>query len=428
MSSSNNQNTSNETSSGGKKQRTDDGMYASSSSPSSSANNEIGFDSTLRSHRSILIHPIGLLLVSILNEIPFHEKLYDLWNTLKEVKKHLIYQSCTFRDSILSSAMSEWNRDGEVKLTQKIKEKIDNLIEKKALDGYGPDALTIESENGIDGSENGKGKVDFLISEKCSDKNQSKRSVVMIIEFGMGHDKWWKKQCQILSYFQLLREGDDTRYIIDQPVLLTIVTIAKPTNSNSASTHNVNNVSSVNQVRFGVFLCIPNESNSYRLALLWRKDSYDVIDASKQFGKILYAAHLCANLRQNLTSTVTNPGNKPSYQYLGPNCCRIGDYVSIWLCKNKRIDYSCIQIFILPYQSLCHFYFIFIVFHHIPCCIVKLYRSYDNRLRPTERRPDLYETEDTDLFGDCHVILEIADTTNEAVLHPFGQLQLPRQY
>jgi serine/threonine protein kinase len=67
------------------------------------------------------------------------------------------------------------------------------------------------------------------------------------------------------------------------------------------------------------------------------------------------------------------------------------------------------------------------VLYHIPCCIltVKLYRCYDNRLRPTERRPDLYETGDTDLFGECHVILENADTTNEAVLHPFGQLQLP---
>ena len=61
----------------------------------------------------------------------------------------------------------------------------------------------------------------------------------------------------------------------------------------------------------------------------------------------------------------------------------------------------------------------------MPCCFVKLYRSYDSRLRPTQRRPDLYETEDTDLFGDCHKILEIADTTNKESLHLFGQLQLP---
>jgi hypothetical protein len=56
---------------------------------------------------------------------------------------------------------------------------------------------------------------------------------------------------------------------------------------------------------------------------------------------------------------------------------------------------------------------------------VKLYRSYDNRLRPTERRPDLYETEDTDLFGTCDAILAIADTTDEVLLLPFGQRQLP---
>ena len=54
--------------------------------------------------------------------------------------------------------------------------------------------------------------------------------------------------------------------------------------------------------------------------------------------------------------------------------------------------------------------------------MVKLYRCYDNRLRPTERRPDLYEKEEPDLFGTCDTILQIKDTNrNNLPLHPFGE-------
>ena len=64
---------------------------------------------------------------------------------------------------------------------------------------------------------------------------------------------------------------------------------------------------------------------------------------------------------------------------------------------------------------------------------MKLYRCYDNRLRPTERSPALYgvplhptkrrfETKN----GRCDNVLEIADDrhsdSNETPVHPFGQL------
>ena len=200
MAASTKQTTSNKPSSAGKKQRIDSNNASSSSS--SLANNEAGFASTDYHIRSILIHPIGLLLVSLLNEIPLCDKLYDVWTTLNEVKERLIFQSCTNRDEILSTAMSEWNEDREVKLAQKIKEKIDGAIEEETLDGYGTYALTVESENLIVDPENcgSKGKFDFLISEKCSDKNQSKRSVVMIIKFGMDNKEWWKSN---VKFFHL---------------------------------------------------------------------------------------------------------------------------------------------------------------------------------------------------------------------------------
>ena len=241
-------------------------------------------------------------------------------------------ESCSVRDAILASAMSEWDQKGEVDLTKKIMDKIENQIRSQTLDGFGATSLKIEAEKnirGIGGTGKVTGKLDFLISKKCNDSganesNESKKSVVMIVEFGMDHGKWWQKLSQALTYVDLLRAGDDVNYIIDQPMLLTVVTM-KQSCSDAKDTSDANPVA-----QFGMFLLIPkDDGKEYRLALLWRVDALDVDDASKQFGKTLYAAQLCVEWRKNLESNVMNSNAEPSYQYLGPNCCRIGRSVSI---------------------------------------------------------------------------------------------------
>ena len=85
------------------------------------------------------------------------------------------------------------------------------------------------------------------------------------------------------------------------------------------------------EVRFGVFLCVRRPGKKYRIALLWRKDASSVTDASIQFGKILYAAQVCATLREKFAAQFMESidGKEALYQYLGPNCCRIGESVSI---------------------------------------------------------------------------------------------------
>ena len=52
----------------------------------------------------------------------------------------------------------------------------------------------------------------------------------------------------------------------------------------------------------------------------------------------------------------------------------------------------------------------------------QLYRSFDNRLRYTERRPDLYES-DSDIFGASTTVLDISDTPTKhgADVLLFGQ-------
>ena len=298
-----------------------------SSSPPSAATNITGFHTAMVYLRSILIHPIGLTLASLLNEAPLPKFLYDHWVSLSDVKELLSeYNSkcCTYRDDIFSSTMSKWKSKREVDLTKSIFTNIKNRITDDTLDGYTKSnaaLLTIENESPVGGGK--RIIVDLIISKKCSNEIQTeskpKQSVVMIVEFGVHHTKWWQKLGQILAYVEILRTENESKYIVDQPMLLTVVTVSSDTTETSNNTI---------VARYGIFLYIPKAKGQYRLALLWRVDSFDIDNASKQFGKTLYAAQCCANLRDYFTSTIMKPDFETSYQYLGPNCCRIGQIVS----------------------------------------------------------------------------------------------------
>jgi hypothetical protein len=87
------------------------------------------------------------------------------------------------------------------------------------------------------------------------------------------------------------------------------------------------------ETRFGVFLCIPDENDKFRLALLWRKETVTLRDASMEFGKILYAIPLTAYLHNYCNVNV----DTIRYQCLGPNSCRIGDLV-------RWTYFSCFQL------------------------------------------------------------------------------------
>ena len=109
----------------------------------------------------------------------------------------------------------------------------------------------------------------------------------------------------------------DESFTFDKPILLTIVNVDKPTYADGKTSM---------KARFGMFLCTRKESNDtggcasddYRIALLWRTQTTTCEDASTEFGKVLYAAQMCAYLRKQ----------EFVYEYLGPNCCRFKDFVS----------------------------------------------------------------------------------------------------
>ena len=360
-----------------------------SAAPSSSANADRGFEGTNVNLRSPLIHPIGIPMASLLNDaslslsILYDESWKDLDINHDELQKYRTTsrpEPLGVRDNIFASAVSKWSTDQEKDLTNNIKAEIESRMNDNTLEGYEENdvnSLTVSSEQQVNG---GKGILDFVVLKKNGDKiDKTKRSVVMIVEFGINHNIWWKKMHQMLLYVKMLSENTDENVVFDQPILLTVITVNQRDTKSEYSTinkasdtakdfaakrHNNSNmnddtgrkVSDIHEteantecsaentgggenleVRLGVFLCTPkddgSDGNRYRIALLWRHDTSCVHDASIQFGKVLYAAQKCASWREQLDIKLMKPnnGNVALYQYLGPNCCRIGESVSKYI-------------------------------------------------------------------------------------------------
>ena len=347
---------------------------AKSTPPSSAATVENGFLRTNFHLRSILSHPISFILTFLLNALTFPvlKSGFDIATNILEttLRPYISTEDDAPYQTIFSNAANTWTSGNETDLTKAI------LIEMATQGGFrtitnttnesitstssvSTEDLLFVGEKTI--SENGR--PDFIISKK----EIKKESIVMTIEVGINNALWWQKHDQLLKYVEmLLRKRKDELskeastqeasskevstqaastqeasskevstqeasshpknpklkktfqipYTFEDPILLTIITVDSKTK----------------KARFGMFLCTPkNAYTDYRIALLWRIQTSTFEAASKQFGKVLYAAKMCAYLRQHEVAR-----SFYEYEYLGPNCCKFGEYVSILTCAFFR--------------------------------------------------------------------------------------------
>lgn len=332
-----------------------------SQSASASADPKAGCKETNISMRSVLMHPICLPLVIALNDV---QKLKNADADANQIPAYVSTAFARFRSNddnterknVFAATALNWG-DGETDFTKKLVLNIDCCKIEESL-------LVTEGEKEIGRAINEIGKVDVICHKKniesvtscttttttTTDNSSSKSSVVALFEFGLGHEKWWAKQDQILKYVKTLCTNKDKNYKIDQPVLLSVITINKNSQSKDKNIMKWKGGDEVNkkeyiamlksnlkrieenetyiknypfEARFGVFLCIRKSNDNFRIALLWRNDTKTLRDASTQFGKVLYAVELCSHLSE---PTYLKEMTK-QYKYLGPNCCKIGDLV-----------------------------------------------------------------------------------------------------
>ena len=340
-------------------------LSSPSLSVSESAHPFQGYTETNYYMRSVLMHPICFPLLCYLNDVPRDSTNSDtvlhnyIWNTIDSVTvDRPNTDDCKKRENVFAATALDWG-DDKTDFTQKLLFNINQCEKEDSL-------LTTSGAKAIIGDYEEKVKIGMICHKKDTDigpsgtigsTSTSQSSIVALFDFGLEENDdgtmWWSRQHQILKYVKLLRANADQNYKINQPVLLSVITINKTskidddkiigwskktelTDQDKSNTFNSNLMRAMNtsttelpmekipfNVRFGVFLCIPKGKNEFRIALLWRHDTSTLRDASTQFGKILYAIQLSTKMSE---TSFQNEHMKP-YQYLGPNCCKIGTSV-----------------------------------------------------------------------------------------------------
>ena len=296
--------------------------------PSDSADSERGFGRTTHRVCSVLMHPMGLPLLIHLNDVP-SESYSD--HHLPYIRDALnnYQQLCTDdvnnRNHVFAATVLDWQDGCEVDLTSKL---VTDMTMLRLGNQYGTTSRDDEVGMKVD-----KCIIKFLFRDSQK-KQDASSSVVAIIQFGIAHGNWWKKQDQLLKY--VLHNNPGGSDVFDGPILLSVITIDKGVENSSTQqtfelnlqtiTENKLNMKDMHfEARFGVFLCTPKGGDDFRLALLWRHETKTLVDASMQFGKVLYAVQLCSYLMEYCKANQETI----RYEYLGPNCCKFGTSVRL---------------------------------------------------------------------------------------------------
>ena len=197
-------------------ERSSSGKSSSSSDTISRMSNNYtaGFEVTYEKLRSILMHPIGMLLTSFLNNMPPPSMPNEFWlellnNTTDNSSRSLMYNSLpTDLDYryVLAAAVRKWEGTREKQLRDTISSYLDALSSEGRLEGYGDkkenSVIFSNEENASNVQEDGR--VNFIVSKESRNLHSpAKKSLVAMIEVGTKHDDWWGKKNQILDCVNL---------------------------------------------------------------------------------------------------------------------------------------------------------------------------------------------------------------------------------
>ena len=155
----------------------------SSDQISATCKNKTGFNTTYEKIRSILMHPIGMLLTSILNNMArlwmpdeFWSELLDN-STLNKDELMLVQDDqddtdLSDLDCVFAAAMLQWDGAKEKQLTDDIHSYIDALSSKGRIKGFGDqnnvNSVKFEQEKYAAGEAQACGRVDFIVVKEIS--------------------------------------------------------------------------------------------------------------------------------------------------------------------------------------------------------------------------------------------------------------------
>lgn len=345
---------------------------ATRSSASAQANIDGGFKLFNSLLRSLLAHPMGVPLAALLHAVKFNEPFLSVYSVfeLKQQLEDVITDKKTQKKSkaikkppadnqskraktgegttatshpstdsgespasaeteknsienVFENAVTEWRQAGkgrpetslkETDFTKRLAAKLDDMC----MLCTGGSEAQVNAPPVVD-EKDIRGRMDLVLG--------SGSIASCVIEVGIDVTQWWKKVHQVLLYAENMfavpaktmfpTPADKTKNqmisIGDAVLVGAIVMNGK----------NIGTIGDAMDAKFGLFLCTRKTKNEYRLSLLWREATNTIDGASKAFGKILRASNAFEQW-----SGVTFP-QESEYEYLGPNCCRLGNKVSL---------------------------------------------------------------------------------------------------
>lgn len=283
-------------------------------SPCSSTTNDQGQELVNDRLRSCLSHRLGLPLICMLHGRDPQELQYLAQESEFHSTKENNTRSLTDFDSIFSDAVNEWiSGDGKQKepaLTKLLCAKLEG--ESGNLGLHSVSETSVNCSDDIDR----KGSLPrtdlLLISDSEESTSQVPSTPVAVLEVGRNHSLWWQKLDQNMKYIDNLgAKQTDVRLGYEQPVLSIVLTIERDEHGSEGD------------VKLGVFLCEHRELVRDRIMLLWHIHAKTLVEASRAFGNVLRAASDFRRWRECDAESGT-----VDYDYFGPNCYRIDDWVS----------------------------------------------------------------------------------------------------
>jgi hypothetical protein len=326
---------------------------SSSTSPSRNATAEGGYGRLNSSLRSVLFHPTGLPLVRFFNDDPALNRYSDdsaqyasggaggggggkLDGVLKDgyaayQKEVMEYWEKKREDPKLhtSKPSEETTEDPKLHISKPSEETLTKSLQ-QLISSELPSTLKAchQHRPTYNSASRSKARTDLLIRRN---DDGDKRGIALLLEVAWGGadgEVWWTKADQNAQYLELLQHhmNKDVKAQFSGPLLFAVLTMDKEKEELDDPSRQ--------SAQLGVFLCAPRQPvqadkddteeppAGYRAALLWRDTFTSLEDASKGMGKTLRATVALAQM-------LTDPGRLvfEGFEFLGPNCCRIGDKV-----------------------------------------------------------------------------------------------------
>jgi RIO1 family len=324
-----------------------------------------GYRKLVQRERSITMDPLGFVLMKVLHgvRIPAEFDGFEPNPRIERINRR--------RTAALKHCFSAWTgwvgtspaSQKETALTDSMTKTMNNAWSDNGIYASHQDSLIW-----IDpaATKEKTGYSDIVVHRATNGKRDRMQDpAALLIEVGLERDHPMTKVHQAL-YCQkiLLRMG-----LFVEPMLIAVVRV----HAEHGDFH---------EAEIILFLAIPGGDEVFRVALLWCAIPKTLDDFASAFALIMQATEVMEDWKAH--------GVEIDYEYLGQHCCRIGDRVRV----NPQFVF-------LAFDILTHRF----VFSR------KVFRCYDNRLRFSERRPDMY-LEPDGFIKSVEPWIHITDSTN----------------